>query len=913
LPRIKGENFVEDEALTEGRPQLLATKILRPRPARGLIERRRLSGLAAQVPAKQLTIIKAGAGFGKTSLALSWAQSLEEKEHRVAWFSIDAEDDEPTHFLFYFAHALRHTCAKLGSEVIDLMREGPLTLPQTIASTLINDLTNIDDEVVLFLDDYHLLTDPEVHKVMSFFIKRAPCNFHLVLTTRSTPDLALTKIRAQNQLLELDELALRFTFDETREFLERAGLNQLEMRDVRTLHAKTEGWPAILRIIASTKFRSTADLREFISRLSGAARPISSYLQEMLDGLQPDMVQFMLRTSILDRLSASLCAAVTNVQSSGDLLKSIEQRQLLLMSLDNEGRWYRYHPLLVGYLRERLEAEHADEIAGLRLRAALWFAAQEMWADAVQYAILAGDTKQAADWAEKAAMALVKRGDMLTLLGWPLALRGQIRSRLAVAWGLTLAMRFDEALRLISEIEADLDEQEQATSDTLSSECNVIKSVVIALQDDSEKALAIAEACLAQRLKEPWNANVASNVARFGHWKAGDVRSFYATPWVPFSAEESKWNIFASVYRLCLEGLMEMDQARADRADQYFDEAMGLAEQHVGPNSVCAAFPASLIALRHYHNGDLKAAEDLVIDRMHLIRAAGMLECVAPSYECLIKIAAYRNNIVHAFALLEEAEGLAEKRGWGRLLAMAQLWRLRLFLEEGRLSEAGACLERLEKLEAAHPAPVRCAWSSIRLIAKVGRASIAVANNHLHDAIQLLTSARHEAVDAKQLHRTLLIAVQLSTTLLQARDVVAAHRVFQDATRAAAVGKMSQLILDGGTQIGELLASLQDSPTNKLHPELTSYAGDLMVRWRERHEPQALQKDKISVAELLSTRERNIINLIARGQSNKEVARDLGISPETVKSHMKHIFEKLKVEKRTQAVARAQSLGLVTA
>jgi LuxR family transcriptional regulator, maltose regulon positive regulatory protein len=899
--------------LTEGAPQLLATKILRPRPATGLIERQRLNELATQVPEKQLAIIKAGAGFGKTSLALSWAQALEKNGHRVAWFSIDAEDNEPTHFLFYFAHALRHACAELGSEAVSLIGEGPLGLPQTITSALINDLTNVDDEIVLFLDDYHLLTDPEIHKVMSFFIKRAPYNFHLVLTTRSAPDLAVTKIRAQNQLLELDELALRFTLDETCEFLERAGLNQLEMRDVRALHAKTEGWPAILRIIACTKFSSTADLKEFISRLSGSARPISLYLQEMLDGLPVDMVQFLLRTSILDRFSASLCAAVTNVQASGDLLESIEQRQLLLMPLDNEGRWYRYHPLLAGYLRERLEAEHGDEIASLQLRAALWFAAQEMWAEAVQYAIWAGDIKQAADWAEKAAMGLVKRGDMLTLLGWPLALGGQIRSRLAIAWGLTLAMRFDEALRLVGEIEVDLDRPDQVSSDALSSECDVIKSVVIALQDNSEKALAIAEACLAQGLKDPWNANVASNVARFGYWKAGDVRSFYATPWVPFSAEESKWNVFASVYRLCLEGLMEMDQARADRADQYYDEAMGLAEQHVGPNSVCATFPASLIALRHYHHGDLKAAEDLVIDRMPLIRAAGMLECVAPAYECLIKIAAYRNNIVHAFALIEEAESLAEERGWGRLLAMTQLWRLRFFLDEGRVSEASACLDRLEELEAAYAAPVRCAWTSIRLIAKVGRASMAVANNHLHEAIQLLTSARQEAIEAKQLHRALLIAVQLSTTLLQAGDSVAAHRVFKDAMRAAAAGKMGQLVLDGGPQIGELLASFQDSPRNKPNPRLISYAEELMMRWRQRYEPQAVEKDKLSVAELLSTRERNIISLIARGQSNKEVARDLGISPETVKSHMKHIFEKLAVEKRTQAVARAQSLGLVTA
>ncbi len=188
----------------------------------------------------------------------------------------------------------------------------------------------------------------------------------------------------------------------------------------------------------------------------------------MLDGLPSDTVQFMLRTAILDRFSAALCQAVTRVNASGDLLDSIERRQLLLTPLDQERQWYRYHPLLAAYPRRRLEAQSGDEIPSLQRRAAQWFAAREMWTDAVQYAIWAGDTVQAVSWIENCAMTLVKRGDMLTLLSWQRLLpaelmRRQIKVRLAIAWGLALAMRFEEALGLVTEIERDISSDERST------------------------------------------------------------------------------------------------------------------------------------------------------------------------------------------------------------------------------------------------------------------------------------------------------------------------------------------------------------------------------------------------------------------------------------------------------------------
>jgi LuxR family maltose regulon positive regulatory protein len=899
-------------------PQLLATKILLPRAAIGLIERPRLLDMVVQVQAKQLTIIKAGAGFGKTSLAVGWAERLQQSGNLVAWLALDTEDNEPTRFLFYVSHALRHACSSLGEEAIDLILEASLNLPRTIVSMLINDLTNIDDEVFLFLDDYYWLTHPEIQAVILFLLRRAPSNLHLVFITRSEPSVSLARLRAQNQLLEVDASALRFDLDETRQFLEQENIRRIEASDVRILHAKTEGWPAILRIIALTFSQSAEEFGQFVLRLSGAGRPIGTYLDEMLDGLPSEIVQFMVRTAILDRFSASLCQAVTGQNSSGGVLESIESRQLLLTPLDQERQWYRYHPLLAEYLRQRLEAQSGDKIPELQRRASRWFAANEMWADAVQYAIWAGDTDQAANWIENCAMALVKRGDMLTLLSWQRLLpadlmRRQIKVRLAIAWGLALAMRFEEALKLAAEIEQDIGSADGAAAEALTCECQTIRSVAVALQDDSHNALLLAEACLKHDPADPWTANVASNVARFGYWRGGDLKSFYATPWIPYTADEDKWNVFASVYRLCLQGLVEVEQLRVDVADRHYLEAMRLAEQHVGASSVAAALPASLIAIRSYEQGRLEEAESLIIDRLPIINAAGMLECAACAYFTLVRIAACRMNMQRVFALLGQAENIGHTRKWGRLIAMAQFWRLQLYLAEGRASEARACLDGLERLAEAYPAPLTCAWSTIHFITAFGRARLASVDNRLQDSIGILRALQHDAEMTNRHYLALMIAIQLSTVLLTANKPAEASKTFCDALKTTASAGIYQMILDGGPQIGRLLAMFQENAQRTGHyRELLPYADDLVARWRERYEPKLTAIARPAIAEVLSARERNIIELISRGQSNKEIARGLGIAPETVKSHVKHIFVKLDVDKRTRAVVRAQSLGIVS-
>ncbi len=454
---------------------ILVTKIQPPGLSSVLLDRPRLLALLPLVRTKQLTLIKAAAGFGKTSVALAWAECLRGVDSKIAWLSLDEDDDVPGRLLYYAAHALQRACGGLGSAVIDMIAEISLLPVETGISTLINELAELDDDVFLFLDDYHHITEPAIHEGLSYFLRHASSNFHMVLMTRTEPPFPLARLRVQDQLLEVDASALRFDLVETRRFLEQGHVRDVNATDVKVLHSTTDGWPAALRLVASASAHGKGGLTPYVRSMPGVARPIGVYIEDMLATLPQEMVAFMARISILDRFNTPLCETVTGETSSQELLQAIVSRQLLLTPLDQDGYWYRYHPLLAEFLRQRLQTRNGAEVSELHRRAAHWFASKELWTEAVTHAIAAGDTHQAVNWIEHCAMAMVKRGDLLTLLDWQRQLpnqlmRGQLSARLAIAWGMALAMRFAEALALLTDIEQDLVSDRTSPRDDIANE-----------------------------------------------------------------------------------------------------------------------------------------------------------------------------------------------------------------------------------------------------------------------------------------------------------------------------------------------------------------------------------------------------------------------------------------------------------
>ena len=280
--------------------EFITTKVVPPR-CQGLIARPRLLAVASQLSGRRLAVIKAPAGFGKTSLVTTWLQELQKNGNAVGWLTVDPNDDEPATFIFYLCHALQRVCDTVGTAAIDLIQESFLLDPRAILSTLINDLADVDDEVFC-VGGLPLDQQPEVHDALAFFLRHAPSNCHVVLTTRTEPPLPLASLRAQNILLEIDAPALRFDVEEMREFVEAEGPGTLGPSDAKLLRDKTDGWPAALRIVTSTSVQLNQDFGQYVRDLSGIQRSIGAYLGELLDGLPRDMVQFMLRTAVLDRL-----------------------------------------------------------------------------------------------------------------------------------------------------------------------------------------------------------------------------------------------------------------------------------------------------------------------------------------------------------------------------------------------------------------------------------------------------------------------------------------------------------------------------------------------------------------------------------------------------------------------------------
>ncbi|WNC93430.1 LuxR C-terminal-related transcriptional regulator [Paraburkholderia sp. FT54] len=906
--------LTEEPMPSEKLPLLLATKVLPPRLPPGLIDRPRLFDLVAQAEDRRLTVIKAPAGFGKTSLAITWLNRLRVSGARVAWLSLGDEDDEPARFLHHLAQALRHACNNVGASAIGLTAGTSLVPAHAVVSTLINDLVEVEDEVCLFLDDYHLISLPAIHDAMSFFITHAPSHVHVIVCTRADSALPLARLRAQNELLEIDASTLRFNFDETRCFVERECPGRLGTPGVKSLHASTEGWAAALRISASVLSREEPRPGGESSVASGASRPFAAYLEDMLMRLPDDMVAFMLRTAILDRLTAPLCQAVTGIKASQGMLEAIAARQLLLEPMDLEGHWFRYHPLLGEYLRQRLGAQSGDELADLHRRACRWYASQEIWTHAVKHAIAAGDTDDAITLIGNCAMALVKKGDLLTLLGWQRhfpahLMRGQVEVTLAIAWGMALAIRSSDALAMLDAIERDA--HANADPDSIRWECRVIRSVVVALQDDPQGALAIAQPCLDRPSTDIWSTNVASNVVRFSHWKAGNLEALYATPWIPYSIEEDQRNVFASTYRLCLLGHAEMQQMHFGLAERYFSEAMQLAERHSGAQSISAALCAPMIAQIRYEQGRLDEAEALLVDLMPVIDLAVLLDSALIAYRMLIRIAAARSNAVQAYALLNQGEALGHARHWNRLIAGGLVERTRLYLLEGRISEAAGCVAQLEHLAAPGPAGSPAVSPEIGTYRSLAAAYLAMAQKRTQDGIEIVTAAL-QVVEARHEH---YLALRLRSVLalicLGADERDRAVEIFRGVLKEGAAAGIYQSIIDLFPEIGALLQAVRDDTRASAQTKaLLCYVDRLLDGWRALYQP-ASKPARDTERESLSARERNIVELIADGQSNKEIARTLGIAPETVKSHVKSIFMKLAVDKRAQAVARAQALGLV--
>jgi LuxR family transcriptional regulator, maltose regulon positive regulatory protein len=395
----------------------LETKLFIPGARRELVPRPRLIERMAHGTAGKLLLVSAPAGFGKSTLLASWATDPS-NEGRCSWLSLDPSDDEPRAFWSYVIAALQTVAPRVGEGALTLLDASPLPAFRSVLTSLLNDLSGLQDDVTLVLDDYHVIASREVQDSMTFLVEHLPPRLHLVIATRADPALPLARMRARGELVELRASDLRFTPAEAATYLNEVAGLRLSSQSVTALEGKTEGWIAALQL-AALSMEGRDDVAGFITGFTGDDRYVVDYLvEEVVSRQSPDVRDFLLQTSVLRRLNGSLCDAVTGRSDGREVLESLERGNMFLVPLDDHRRWYRYHHLFADVLRTRLLEEQPDLVPGLHTRASAWHAEHGETAIAVDHAFAASDPDRAAELVELATPTMLRDRREATLLSW---------------------------------------------------------------------------------------------------------------------------------------------------------------------------------------------------------------------------------------------------------------------------------------------------------------------------------------------------------------------------------------------------------------------------------------------------------------------------------------------------------------
>jgi LuxR family transcriptional regulator, maltose regulon positive regulatory protein len=652
---------------------ILSTKLHIPPPPRNLVPRDHLTARLDAGAQNRLILLSAPAGFGKTSLLAEWVDRRREA-YQVCWLQLDEGDNELIRFLSYLIAALQTQQPDIGEASLSSLQAMPPAPMQAALGSLINELDSLANNILFILDDYHLIDTPAIHAALDFLIEYLPGHICLIIATRTDPPLPLHRWRARRQMTEIRVEDLRFSAEETREFLASIGAEQISAGDVEALDTRIEGWIAGLQM-AALSMQGKQNVHEFIESFSGSNRYILDYLSEEIFNRQPPHLQhFLLRTSILERLCAPLCQAVLpnetaspdqqgNLQSAQTILEYLEHTNLFLLPMDEERRWYRYHNLFAGLLRQRLRRTWPDEIPDLLRRASAWCAAQGLIDEAFKYALSAKDVHSAADLVESQALEQLKRGDLASLLSRLHQLPQEIvfeRPWLSAyfAWALLLTGQLESVERYLAVSEEKISSVED--SDDLLGHVSAIRAYSASQQGDVERAYALAHRALDLLPEENLTVRcVVSfvlggiNLLRKDHTAA--LESMHEAGRIG----ELAGNIHLAVSALSTEGNLLRIHARTAEAEQAYSRALLLGTGRTGrPLPITAGVHASLAEL-YLDRNDLNKAQLFAETALELAKQWGNVDSLAGSYLVLARVAYTQGNSVEVKKALAEARRLA--------------------------------------------------------------------------------------------------------------------------------------------------------------------------------------------------------------------------------------------------------------
>ena len=906
---------------------LLQTKLFVPSSRRGLVPRPRLAERLDRGAESRLMLVSAPAGFGKTTLLVEWLAARpvrSAKESSAAWLSLDQADNDPATFWTYVIAALQTVAPGVGTDTLALLQE-PLSAPiESVLTTLLNDLGAMASDIVLVLDDYHVVGGRDVQDAMAFLLDHLPPQMHLVIASRADPALPLARLRARGELVEVRVAELRFTPDEAATYLNEVMGLALTAQDVAALEGRTEGWIAALQL-AALSIQGRDDVAAFIAGFAGDDRYIVDYLAEEVLQRLPEPVQgFLLQTSILDRLSGPLCDAVTGQGGGKAMLEALERGNLFLVTLDARRRWYRYHHLFAEVLQTRLIEEQHHLHPDLHRRASVWYEQNGEQSEAIRHALAAKDFGRAADLVELAIPAMRRGRQESALRGWVEALPDdliRVRPLLSVAYAGVLLLSGES-----EGVEARLRDAERwlrtSAGSSEGSKAPSTQPIVVAegefrrlpcwiaiyraalAQAQGDVAATVTHARRALELvpqDDPLGRGAAAGFLGLAAWTGGDLEAGHRS-YVDCMASVQRAGHFSDALGCAITlADIRVAQGRLSEAVHTYEKALELASARGGPVLRGTADIFVGMSELDRERGDLHAATGHLLRSQELGEHTGLPH---NRYRWPVAMAGIRRaqgDLHGALDLLNEAERLYIGGFSPNVRPVAAL-RTRVWVAQGRLHEAlgwvrecGLSVE--DDLSYLHE------FEHITL-AKVLLAQHTTdrAEGSLHEATRLSERLLRAAEAGARAGSVIEILLVQAVAQQAWGDLPAALRSLGRALTLTEPEGYVRIFADEGAPMASLLKSAAKQGIG------TGYVRGLLAAVTRSDDAAPVQSGLI---EPLSERELDVLRLLGTDLAGPDIARELIVSLSTVRTHTNRIYAKLGVSNRRAAVRRAKELNLL--
>jgi LuxR family maltose regulon positive regulatory protein len=896
---------------------LLETKLHVPRGRRNLVARPRLAEQLSRGTESALTLVSAPAGFGKTTLVAEWLATAPDDGRSVAWLSLDARDNDPAAFWTYLVAALQAAEPALGAGARSLLQslQSPV---EAVVESLINDLSRLPNDIVLVLDDYHVVEAPDVQQGMAFLLDHLPPQAHLVIATRADPSLPLARLRARGELVEVRVADLRFTADEAAAYLSEVRGLDLTVGDVAALTGRTEGWIAALQL-AALSLQGREDAAGFIAGFAGDDRYIVDYLVEEVLQRQPDPVRnFLLHTSVLGRLSGALCDAVTGQDGGKAMLEGLDRANLFLVPLDDRRQWYRYHHLFADVLRARLLDEQPERVQDLHRRAGAWCERNGARPEAIEHALDGGDVERAAGLVELAVPALRQARQEATLRRWlerlpdelfrvrPVLTIGYVGSLMSrgelegVEERLQDAERWLDAARDAEASAGEMVVVDEAGYRALPSSIAMYRAGRALMLGDVAGTMTHARRALALAVEGDHLARGApAALLGLAYWTAGHLdtaRRWYADAMTSLTTAGYHSDVLGGSLVLADIAIV---QGRLGEAMSTYERGLHRAGQAEPPLRGAADMHVGLSQLRCERN-DLDGALRHLLASRELGEHAGLPQNRYRWRVAMARIRAAEGHAAAAVGLLDEAERLYVGDFSPEVRPVAAL-RARLWVAQGRWAEALAWA-RERGLTVDDQLSYLREFEHVTLArALVARYAADRDERSIDEGTRLLERLLSAAEDGSRAGSALDVLVAQSLAHQARGDLPAALASLDRALALAEPEGYVRIFLDEGAPMAALLraAARRGAPPDHLRRLVVAFVGASGGVPAQRALPDPL-----------SAREVDVLRLLGTDLDGPGIARELVVSLNTVRTHTRNIYAKLGVNNRRAAVRRGEELDL---